>query len=204
MNTTPRWLNRSILLILGALLAAGGAAALLLALSPDTSERWASSAAQAPEAVQELGASTRLEILGHSWIWLALLAVLVLLIVLAVMVMAGQGGGRASRVLQRTGPEGAVAGSVIVDLGLAEQSLSEAIRTDPDVLSVQVTGHTLRKTTALRISVAARKGASPSRIAGEIQAVVDRWDQAFGTEIPVVVDIAGGIRTRTSGARRIQ
>jgi hypothetical protein len=72
------------------------------------------------------------------------------------------------------------------------------------VLSVQVTGHTLRKTTALRISVAARKGASPSRIAGEIQAIVDRWDQAFGTEIPVVVDIAGGIRTRTSGARRIQ
>lgn len=204
MNTTPRWLNRSILLILGALFAATGAAALLLALSEERSRRWGSAVSQAPEAIREIGSSTRLERLGHSWIWLVLLAVLLLCVVVAVAVAAGQGGGRTSRILQRRGTGGAVEGAVLIDLGLAEQSLSEEIRADPDVLSVQVTGHTVRKTTALRISVAARKGASPARIAGEIQDIVSRWDEVFGTEIPVVVDIAGGIRTRTSGASRIR
>ncbi|WP_449281343.1 hypothetical protein [Leucobacter sp.] len=201
MNTTPRWLNRSILLVLGALFAATGAAALLLGRSDEQSGRWGTAVSQAPEAIRELGASTRLELLGHSWIWLVLLAALLLFVIIAVVVMAGQGGGRTSRIMRRGGSDGAVEGAVLIDLGLAEQSLSEAIRSDPDVLSVQVTGHTLRNTEALRISLAARRGASPARIARQVQEIVARWDEVFGAELPVVIDIAGGIRTRAGVTR---
>lgn len=198
MNTTPRWLNRIVLGVLGALLILCGATMTLIATVPDVRDGWTRASGDVVRSADGLAESSLIGGTHRSWMWIVILLVLVLLIALAVLVVARQGRGRTGRLLEREGPPEAVSGSVTITTAVAEHLIAEAVSGNPDMLSVHVSAHRLKRQTALRITVAARKGASPATIASTIHNAVIAWDEVFGAELPVVIDIVAGIRARAS------
>ena len=215
MNQTPRVLNRTLLFIAGALGVLVGIGALFAALSEQAHVAWQTAGERGLTWTTQLFDRTAPDG-SRSWIWFLLLAVIAVVLVLSVLVVAKQGSGRTSTLIRhvadhpvdrRHGTSVTTrtdhAGTVVIDTQVAEQMLADAITRDPAVLSVQVTGYTVRDDTAIRIALALRRGASPARVARQVEDIVGQWDRLLGAEVPVVIDITGGIRARLRSEARV-
>lgn len=200
MNGTNRFINRLLLLIAGLVALATGAAAIGLAAVAAFADRWDEIA---PEVLTNL--ETRLQATpvtrsGPSWLTVGVLALLVLAIIVLVVVIVRQGRGHTNRlIVSRAGDDG----TTIIDTAVAADILHEALSRQPELIASRVSAYTVRRTPVLDVTVTCRRGASPRAISNLINNSLDDLTALVGTEIPALVHLGGGLRTRLTAPQRL-
>lgn len=190
MNATNRFLNRALLLVIGCVLAAGGAALILAAMRP-------------PWASELLGFGAHLLRRGESAIegWTggaflssdgtvpAVIALVALLILLALCIafITTRGGGRSATVVRVDSTQG----STQIDRSIAEAVVAGQLRERADVLSASSASFRVRRAPALIISLRVRQRAELPRVLAAAERAMADWDQLAGSEVPIVVHLAG-------------
>ncbi|MGN5732913.1 hypothetical protein [Arthrobacter psychrochitiniphilus] len=200
MNSAQRRLNRTVLALLGLMFLGLASIAVLTgttgpgALQTTTAELWA--------RIQENLAAAPIPGTNTSWWSLAALALLVLLAVLLVWWIIAQGRGRSSYVARQASG----AGDTAVDTAVAGQLIKDALANNTAALSCSVTSWRARGVVggvALKIRVQARRGASPADLTAEVEHLVRGLDALLGSQIPVLVHIRAGTRTKFGRAGRV-
>lgn len=189
MNATNRVVNRMVLLVIGLLLAAVGAAVVLLAWSPPWSHPVRAVADDAVAPLRPLwDVTVTLPLLGIDMPAGALYAAgaALLLIALLTVFLCTRGGGRRRTVLDLGGPHGRTR----VDREVARAVLADAIAARPDVLSARLDAYTVKRDPAIDLVVRMRRGADPSRVIAAVERVVEEWDALAGRRLPVLVHLA--------------
>ena len=136
----------------------------------------------------------RAEPLRHtssSWLWILLLLVLAVIIAVLVVFIARQGRGPTRTLL--VGPMTGN-GRAVVGAAVAEQSLQQALDSQPEIVSARVSTFMIHHTAALKISVTTRRGISPRKMADKLEKSVRALDALLGTELPVLIQLTGGTR----------
>ena len=205
MNTTPRFLNRLVLAVVGLVLLAVGAAGLLVLALPAAARWWADTAPRVGAGIEDVRRSTTLDGQADTWLWPALGAVLVVLIVLLVLWMLAQGRGRASLFWSAGsgGPADPVLGSVSISAGAAEQLLRAALLERPDLVGASVSTWYVRGVPGLRVRVYPRRGTPPYAVAADVSRLVEALDAVTGLRVPVLISIVAGGRSRFTRADRV-
>lgn len=201
MNNTNRGMNRAFIFIIGLILVALGVVAIALTTVPAITDAWDSVAPQAERNVDGVLESTPLGVTGQSWLWIAVIAVCVILIALLAAFIFRQGHGQTARLVSRR--LSSDSGRVTVESAVAEQSLGAALAARPEFVASHVSTYEVKGQPVLKISATARRGVSPREIIGAIEPLVRSWDSLLGEEIPVLVSIGGGFRTRVSKPTRL-
>jgi hypothetical protein len=200
MTSTNRALNRLLVILVGLVLLVAGAAVAVGAVLPDVRSAVAGAASDAKGPAGDALSG------GQPWIlWVVAAASLVLILVLAWFALR-QGHGRTGTLLRRAPGDGAdspTGGSLVVDAKVAEQMLEEALGHDSSIVSIDVTAFEVKRETVLRITAVARRGVSPVVVRRSVDDAVARWDRVLGTEVPVVVQITGGLRSSMSSETRL-
>lgn len=202
MNATRRGLNRTVIFLIAVVLIAIGAATALTGLWPTAKQYWLDWTAQAGTYIAEKLEATRIQAFGLelSWIWLVVLAVMLLLFFLLFSWIGSQGGGRTG-VLDR---EKSAEGNVTMHNDIAGSALKDALADDPRILSASVSTWKVRRESGLKISVQARKGASPREMANAVENLVNGLDSLVGKRLPLLISINTGVRTGWSHQHRVQ
>lgn len=203
MNSTPTLLNRILLTLLGLALLVVGAFLILLATVPAAAEGWQAWSARAWSGINGAFNATRPPGRSESWLWIVVAIALLLLIGLMVAWIAQQGKGRTSLLAVEYDP-GEVPGDVRIGGGVAEQALKQALANRPDLAAVTVATYDVQGTPALRVRVLPRQGVAPHLLALELDALLAALETVVGKELPVLIHIASGARTRFSRAERVR
>ncbi|SEE84506.1 hypothetical protein SAMN04489740_2759 [Arthrobacter alpinus] len=202
MNGTNRGLNRALLAVFGLVLALAGAAALVAGTNRGFAQRWTFAGTTIWARIQERLDAARIPGTDTSWWTVALLALLILIAVLSVCWIASQGTGRSNQLARQDSD----AGSTRVDTAVAAQAIKAALAENTQVLSTSVQSWKTRGTagrTGLKISVQARKGASPAEVSAAIEQLVDGLDELLGIQLPVLVRIKAGTRSKFARTERV-
>jgi len=200
MNDTNRGLNRFVVFLVGLVLLLAGAAVAVGALWPDVQQTVSDGASDATGQVTDALSG------GQVWILWVTAAVCAVLIVLLVAFIVRQGGGRTSTLIDLSESDDShspTGGHVVVDAKVAANVLEEALSNTPGVLAADVVAFRVKGENVLRVTVDARRGASPVDLRRAVDEAVTRWDELLGTVTPVVVQINGGLRTQMSSATRL-
>lgn len=202
MNATRRGLNRTLIFLIAVILIAAGAAIALTGIWQNAKQYWMDSTAQAGSYIADQLGATQIQAFGleMSWIWIALLVVLLILISLLLCWIGSQGGGKTG-VLDR---EKSAEGDVTMHNDIAGSALKDALSNDPRVLSTSVSTWKVRRESGLKISVQARKGASPRELADAVEGLVSGLDSLIGKRLPILISINTGVRTGWSHQHRVQ
>lgn len=196
MNSTNRAANRLFLLIVGLVVLALGAAAVLVGIVADIRSAWSDTApGVADEVTRVLGEG------ATGWIWYAVLAGLVIIVVLLLMFVFRQGRGHTGRLVST--PE-TRAGKTVVESSFAEQLLVQALRARPEFVSAGVSTYEVKSTPALKVAVTARRGVSPTDVVDIVERAARDLDSLLGVQVPILIHISGGFRSRTTAATRLQ
>jgi hypothetical protein len=204
MNGTPRGANRFLLGVIGLLFAALGAALVVLATVPAAATWWQDYSARQVQWLIEQGAQTHMGSGAGSWIWLVVAAVLLLLVVVFITWIGNQGKGRTNILFDEAGDGDATAGKVVLSCAVAEQALKAALLERTDLFSVSVTSYDFRGQASVRVRVLPRQGVAPHLVSGDIGALVEAMDALLGVEVPVLVSIGSGARSRFTKAERVR
>jgi hypothetical protein len=200
MTSTNRALNRLLVILVGLVLLVVGAAVAVGAVLPGVQSTVARAASDAEAPVGDALSG------GQPWILWVVAAAALALILLLLWFALRQGHGRTGTLLRRapgadaSSPTG---GTLVIDAKVAEQMLEEALGHDPAIVSVDVSAFEVRRGTVLRITAVARRGVSPVQVRRTIDETVARWDAVLGTEVPVVIQITGGLRSSMSSGTRL-
>jgi hypothetical protein len=199
MTSTNRFLNRALIFLIGLILLAAGAAVAVGALLPDL---------QVPisQAAEDATAPTTDALSSQPWILWVAAAVCLVLIILLLAFIVRQGGGRTSTMLRVDESRSAntpTGGRLTLEAKVAAQVLEETLSRDSDIVSIDVVAFRVRRQNVLRITAQARRGASPVTIRRTIDRAVADWDAVLGTEVPVVIQIVGGLRTQLTSTTRV-
>lgn len=206
MNGTPRGLNRFLLTLIGLVFMIAGAGAAVLAVSPAAARWWQRYAQAQLDWLLDLEARTRLLPTSQSWIWFAVALFFLIVAIVMISWIGNQGKGRASTLLDYQGnpDDDGAAGAVKLSCAVAEQALKSALLERTDLVGVTVTSYDFRKQTAIKVRVLPRQGVSPHLVAGEIAELVEALDALLGFEVPVLVSIGSGARSRFTKAERVR
>ena len=120
--------------------------------------------------------------------------------------IANQGKGRASTLHDYPGnaDDDGAAGAVRLSCAVAEQALKSALLERTDIFGVSVTSYDFRRQTALRVRVLPRPGVAPHVMAQDISELVAALDELLGLEVPVLLSIGRGARSRFTKAERVR
>ncbi|WP_438352338.1 hypothetical protein [Microbacterium sp. CJ88] len=182
MTSTNRTLNRVILLLLGVVALAGGAA-LALPLLP---------AVTAWIGIPLLAWIPPLPDLTDPTVLWILAAGLVAVLVLAVAWIATRGRGRTSRAIDADG--------IVVDDTALAGILRAELDASPDVLSVAAQGYR-RAGGAVLVNVQTRSRANLLVLLTQLRAAVATADTTLGADVPLVIHVTTGLRTAMSTSR---
>lgn len=203
MNSSPRGLNRWAIGFFGFVLIAIGAGLLALVVIPAVASAWRNWSGGAWNSLQQVIEQARLPGGGESWIWLALAAVLLVIIVLVLALAAQQGKGRAT-LLSTEVDAGGEPGDISIGGAVAEQAVRAALAGRPDLPGVSVATYEYRGKPALRIRLQPRQGVAPHLLAGEVADLVMALERVVGHQIPVLIHVGVGARSRLSRAERVR
>lgn len=198
MSSTHRWLNRTLLAVLGLMLVAIGALTAAAGLVPDVAEAWTSIGATAVSGLPALLASAPLTA-DTSWWTIAALALVVVCAALLIGWIVSQGGGRTSTV----GRQASAMGDTTVETSLVADALRTALEENGQILAVAVSSWRVRRQTGLRVRVQPRRGASPDAVVAAANEAIAGLDTLLGDRIPVLVSVHTGARTRFTRTRRV-
>lgn len=201
MNNTNRGLNRGFILIVGLVLLILGSAAAAVALVPVVRDAFTAVAPDAPATVSGWLQATPVGATDTSWISVGVLAALVLIVVLLLIFTIRQGNGHTSKLLSDTATG---TGTTVVETSVAEHALQDALGARAELVGSRVTSYDVRGTTVLKIAVTARRGVSPKDVSAIVEDALRALDRLLGVEIPALLQISGGFRTRVSRSTRLQ
>ncbi|GAA4661950.1 hypothetical protein [Arthrobacter cryoconiti] len=206
MNTTPRGFNRFMLGLLGLFMLALGAGLVLLAVVPAAGRWWQSWAEPQVRSLGGFAARTHIATSAGSWVWLVVAAVFVAVVIVSVSWIANQGKGRANVLFVAPGSaeDDGASGKVVLGTAVAEQTLKAALLERTDLLGVSVSTYDFRGQASLRVRVLPRQGVAPQDVATDIRSLVDALDTLLGVEVPVLLSIGSGARTRFTRAERVR
>ncbi|WP_157009081.1 hypothetical protein [Agromyces laixinhei] len=193
MNNTNRAANRLILLLVGIVFLALGAAAVTLIVWPAAADYWTSAGKAAQSWIDHAIETTMTGLGALSWIALAVLAVIVLLIVLLIIALTGIGGRRSRTVLRSTGQENPL-GRVTVQEAFASDALQHSLGTRNEILTSSVSANDIRKRPVMHISVTPRKNTSPRQLMEDIDLLVTNLAALTGRDVSTYVSMHSGIR----------
>ncbi|PYI38953.1 hypothetical protein CVS30_06465 [Arthrobacter psychrolactophilus] len=202
MNGTHRGLNRTLLGLIGLVLIASGASSVLAGTSRGFAQRWTNGGTGLWAGIQERLDAARIPGTETSWWTLAALALLVIVAVLLVCWIASQGTGRSNHVARLEGNDG----ETVVDTAVAAQAIKAALSGNPQVLATSVQSWRTKgagQGTGLKISVQTRKGASPAEVSDAVEHVVESLDHLLGVQLPVLVRIRAGARSKFARTQRV-
>lgn len=203
MNSTPALLNRILLTLLGLILLGAGVLLLLLAAVPPVASWWHSWSAGVWSGINRLFDATRFPGRPESWLWIVVALALLALMGLMVAWIAQQGKGRSNLLAAEYDP-GDTPGDVRIGGGVAEQALRHALEGRPDLAGATVTTYDVKGSPALKVRLLPRQGVAPHLLAVEVAGLLDAMEAVVGKEIPVLIHIVAGARTRFSRAERVR
>ena len=206
MNGTPRGLNRILLTLIGLIMAVAGCGAIVLATIPSAASWWQGWAGAQLAWLGDYADRTPLLLTSQSWIWLAGAVFFLVVGIVMISWIANQGKGRASTLHDYEGnaDDDGACGAVRLSCAVAEQALKNALLERTDLFGVSVTSFDFRGQTALRVRVLPRPGVAPHEIAAEIAELVSALDELLGLEVPVLLSIGSGARSRFTKAERVR
>lgn len=206
MNGTPRGFNRFMLTLLGLILAIAGVGLTVLAASPAAARWWQAWAGAQVDWLSAYADNTRLIVTYESWIWLAGAAFFLIVIIVMISWIANQGKGRANILFDKEGSadDDGAEGAVKLTCAVAEQALKSALLERSDLFGVSVTSYDFQGRTSLRVRVLPRQGVAPQEIAAEIAKLVTALDELLGLEVPVLLSIGSGARSRFTKVERVR
>ena len=206
MNGTPRGINRFLLTILGLVLLLSGLGLTVVAAVPTAARWWQGYAAAQVQWVRDYAQRSQLLPTSQSWIWIAGAVFFLLVVVIMMSWIASQGKGRASTLLDLPGnpDDDGAAGAIRLSCAVAEQALKSALMERTDLLGVSVTSYDVARQTAIKVRVTPRQGVAPHHMAQEMSELVASLDQLLGIEVPVLLSIGGGARSRFTKAERVR
>lgn len=204
MNGTSRGLNRALLGVLGLALVIAGFAVTLAGAKRGFAQTWTQSANEIWASIQERLSAARITGGDISWWTLALIALLLVVAVLLVCWIASQGTGRSNQLASADGEFG----STKLDTAVAGEAIKSVLAENRQVLSTSVQSWKLRgglrhSQTGLKVSLQVRKGASVTELVSAVDHLVAGLDALLGTEIPVLVRIKAGTRSRFARSERV-
>ncbi|MEJ6489165.1 hypothetical protein PQI23_05440 [Leucobacter sp. USCH14] len=200
MNATHRGVNRTVLLVVGVVLIAGGAVAAAAALVPDIASVWRSATESSVRWMRDAATASRLtEATPVSWFAIAVLAALLAIVVVAVIIVARLGGGRSSTVLREEARDGAQ-GAVTIGHGFAADALTGALANRSEILSSRVAARKVRGVDVLHVKVTPRQRTSPRDVAELVGQLADNLAVLTGRETPMLLSIRSGIRSRVAAS----
>ncbi|POH75340.1 hypothetical protein [Arthrobacter glacialis] len=204
MNGTRRGLNRTLLALLGLLLIAAAGLGILAGTSRGFALSWTEAGMDVWARIQERLGAARIPGTEISWWTVAVFSLLLFATVLLVCWIASQGTGRSNQVAQMQSE----AGDTTVDTAVVSQAVKAALAQNTHVLSTSLQSWKTKggsgiTGTGLKLSVQARKGASPVELANDVEHLVTEIDALLGTQIPVLVRITSGTRSKFARSERV-
>ncbi|PJJ63805.1 hypothetical protein [Compostimonas suwonensis] len=201
MNSTNRVANRLLIVVCGLLLLIVGAAAAAVALVPMIRDGWDDIRGPVREQVAAWLQQTPLGDTGISWIMPAVLGLLAIGVIVLIVFIARQGRGHTRiAISEPTGEHG----STVVDAAVAEHAVQDSLTAHPEFVSSHVSTYRVRHTVVLKVSVTCRRGVSPKDAAALVESTLSALDELLGRELPALIQISGGFRSRATRATRLQ
>jgi hypothetical protein len=205
MTTSNRFANRLVLLVVGLVLAAVSAGAVLIAVSQPARDAVSSFGEdQGAALVSRLSPEE-----GTAWsdaavLWplYAIAGICLLGIVLALVMAFAHGRGRTGTVLRDEASEGP-AGGIEIATGFAEDVLETALAGRTELLDVTVAAYRHGSDTALKVRVLPRAGVSPRTVVDAVHQEVESLDALLGARLPVVLEVASSARAGFSKEDRV-
>jgi hypothetical protein len=206
MTGPRRALSRILLALLGLVLMAAGAAIAAAGLYPSFAAAWTSRGTAAWNGIQARLAAAPAGSLGISWWTLLALALLVVAVVLLVLWILSRFGRHAKSIATHASAAHADSpgGTTTVDAGLAAQAVRESLAGRPGIYSSAVSAWKSHGTRGLKITIQARKGASPRAVAETAEETVRGLDELLGEQVPVLIRIRSGVRSAAAGIERVR
>jgi Na+/H+-translocating membrane pyrophosphatase len=201
MNRTNRAVNRLVLFILGAVLAAIGGLLILTASIPQVSDTWAGIGGDTERWISSAWDATAIAGTQLAWIALALVAALVLLVVLLTILVARTIRGRRRTALQATAGENE-AGRIVVTEGFAASAVKQAVDAHDEVLSSRVTASEVAGDPVLHVAITPRQNTSPRQIATMTDELVENLATLTGQQLDTFISIHTSIRARLARDER--
>lgn len=200
MNSTNRFANRLLLVVVGLITLALGAAAVGVGTIVPLVEGWDEIAPVALTTVETWLKATPVTQNGPSWILVGILVVLILAIVVLIVFIFRQGRGRTNRlIVARSGDSG----TTIVETAVAADILHEALSRHPELISSHVSAYRVRGRPVIDVAVTCRRGTSPRAVGDTVDNSLRELSALLGAEIPALVQIGGGLRTRLAAPQRL-
>jgi hypothetical protein len=207
MNSTNRAANRLFLLVVGVVLAASGAGAILLGTSGSIASTWSDVSRAARSQVAGVFADTTIPGSTASWAGLGVLVLLAALIVVLVVFVVRQGNGHTAVVLDTDHGSGRAGGPddrIVIDTHVARTLLADEIERHPELVSVSVSTYRVRKTPVLKIAATCRRGVAPIEAQHIIEDALRALDGLIGREVPALIELTGGFRARVAASTRLR
>lgn len=198
MNATNRAANRLLLVIVGLVLVAAGAAAIALGSLPAFATGWKGWFGDAERGAPSWATTPIAGTVGWFAVFVGVVALVIAVLLIALIVR--QGRGHASAVLDR---RFSPTGRARIDLAIPRTLLGEQLDADPDVLANRITAYSVHGMPTLKVSVRARRGASPRAVADGVLDALRALDAVLGEEVPAYVQVSGGFRARSSARARV-
>lgn len=196
MNDTNRAVNRTVLLIVGLLLTALGAAAILAVTWAPARDIWTGAGENSESWLEQAAKVTQIG--GTTLTWLALggLAVIVVLIVLLIVtIVRTVSGGRSKTVLRSSGAENPI-GRVTVTEAFASDALKNSLAGRDEILSTAVTANDIKRQSVMHVSVTPRQNTSPRELTGHIDSLLTGLARLTGQDPPTYISIHTGLRAK--------
>lgn len=196
MNSTNRVLNRIVVLVVGLVLVALGAATVLAVTWPPFADVWTNTGQGLEDWLAQANETTTLGATTVTGLALGILAVIVLLIVLVIVVIVrAVSGGRAKTVLRSNGAENPL-GRVTVTETFAADALKHSLADRDEILSTQVTANDIRRRPVMHVSVTPRQNTDPRQLAEHVDTLVGSLAKLTGQDVPTYISIHTGLRAK--------
>ncbi|MBF4459149.1 hypothetical protein [Pseudoclavibacter sp. VKM Ac-2867] len=201
MNNTNRGLNRLLIVAVGLVLLAIGAAAAIGAWLPGAKDTWTPISETVNTQVGSWLQQTPFPGTDFSWLMIAVVAVLVVGIILLLAFTLRQGQGRTGTLIHdresRVGP-------TVVDVSVARDALSDSLGERDEFIGASVSAYEVRGASVLKVSASCRRGVSPRDAVDIVERDLHTLDALLGSELPVLLQLTGGFRARTQKSTRLQ
>jgi hypothetical protein len=201
VNSTNRGANRLLIVFCGLLLLVVGTVTAAAVVVPVVRDDWRSAAGQVMSQASTWLKQTPLGDTGLSWIMPAILALLVVVIIVLTVFIARQGHGRTDIAVTEPTSEH---GRTIIDATAVEQAVQDALTGRPELVASHVSTYDVRRTPVLKVSVTCRRGVSPKDVAMIVEGKLRALDELVGRELPALIQISGGFRSRATRTTRLQ
>ncbi|CAD6008904.1 hypothetical protein [Agreia sp. COWG] len=201
MNSTNRGANRLLIFVCGLLLLVVGAAGAAALLVPAVRVGWKDSSEQISNQVQTWFENTQIGGINNSWIMPAILVLLVIAVIILISFIVKQGRGHTGTAFDESTSEN---GRTVIESSVAEHAIQDALKDRSEFVASSVSTYSVKRTPVLKVSVTCRRGVSPRDAADIVEQKLRALDVLLGRELPALIQISGGFRSRVTKTTRLQ